>query len=101
MSRWADVLYLVEVVRDMRPDGSFSESRRTEAVFCNRLTVGARTWAAARSAGLHADASVRARACDYRGQTAAVLGGVEYEVERAQDTGEFCDLTLMRRLRSG
>ena len=29
------------------------------------------------------------------------MDGTEYEVERVQDYGEFCRLTLKRRLRSG
>ena len=101
MSGWNEVCYLVEVAHAQRPDGTFSESKSTKAAFCDRLSVGASTWAAARSEGLHPDASVRLRSCDYAGQTAVVLGGVEYEVERASDRGEFCDLTLKRRLRSG
>ena len=101
MSGWNEVCYLVDVRREQLPDGTFSERKVTRAAFCNRLSVGAKTWAAARSAGLHPDAAVRLRSCDYGGQTAVSLGGVEYEVERASNTGEFCDLTLKRRLRSG
>lgn len=99
MSRWDGVCYLVDVRQLQAPDGTFREARATTAAYCNRLTVGARTWAAARSAGLHCDATLRLRSCDYSGQGSVVLDGEEYEVERASDTGEFTDLTLARRLR--
>ena len=64
-----------------------------------RARAGA--WAAALSAGLHADAEVELRSRDYLGEQELSMDGTEYEVERVQDYGEFCRLTLKRRLRSG
>lgn len=99
--RWASACDLVAVSVSAGPGGVPREERASRRVPCNEMRVGATSWAAARSAGLHADARVRVRACDYRGEQACVLGGVEYEVEQALAEGDFCDLVLKRRLRSG
>lgn len=99
MSGWRDVAYLVEVSQEQNADGTFREVRSSRAAYVNRLAVGASTWLAARSAGLHADASVRLRNGEYSGQQAVVLGGDEYEVERVMEGADYTDLTLRRRLR--
>lgn len=99
--RWASACDLVRVSVAAGPDGTPREERSSRRVPCNEMRAGATSWAAARSAGLHADARVRVRACDYLGEQACVLGGVEHEVEQALAEGEFCDLVLKRRLRSG
>ena len=100
MSRWNAFAELVRVSVAVGPDGSASETRSSRRVPANRRTVGATAWAAALSAGLHADGEVELRSRDYRGEQALVMDGTEYEVERVQDSGEFCRLTLKRRLRS-
>lgn len=97
--RWASLIGLVSVSIEIGPDGGAREARSVRRAFCNEMSVGASTWSAARSAGLHADARVRLRACDYRGEPSCELGGVEYEVEQVLAQGEFCDLVLRRRLR--
>lgn len=70
-------------------------------VFANKYSMGASTWAAARSAGLHADAQIALRSLEYEGEEVCIIDGVEYEVERASDRGEFTTLTLKRRLANG
>lgn len=97
--RWAATATLVGVSEAQRADGSFSEGREEREVFCNERSVGTSAWLAARAAGLHADAEIELRACDYDGQSSCTLRGVEYEVESARSTGETCTLTLRRRLR--
>lgn len=101
MSRWNAFAELVRVSVEVGPDGSASETRSSRRVPANRRTVGATSWAAALSAGLHADAEVELRSRDYLGEQELSMDGTEYEVERVQDSGEFCRLTLKRRLRSG
>lgn len=73
----------------------------SRTVFANRYSIGTTAWVAARSAGLKADAQVSLRSCEYAGQQRATIDGVEYEVEAAQDRGEFTRLTLKRRLGNG
>ena len=102
MTRYADTLTLEEWDTAIADDGS-AKSRLASSteVFANRYSVGATAWAAARSAGLHADAEFEVRSCDYSGQQRARCDGIEYEVEAARDRGEFTRLTLKRRLSNG
>lgn len=67
-------------------------------VFANRYEVGMSSYMAAQEAGLHADAEIQVRAIDYQGEEIALMDGIEYTVERVQDSGEFVRLTLARRL---
>jgi len=100
--RWdkVAVLYTVETVIDS--EGNHSESKGDEStVFANVRNIGLDSWAAARNLGLHADASLQVRSPEYKGQNRCEVDGVEYEVERSYDTGEYTTLTLKRRLRNG
>lgn len=102
MSRYALIATLqkVEQVTDDRGNASYevTEERKVQA---NRYNIGLSTWAAARSNGLHADAEVSMRSCEYKGEERITVEGVEYEVETAQCSGEFTSLTLKRRLSNG
>jgi len=82
-------------------DGAPAQSGEPRMVFVNPMRVGSQSWAAARSAGLHADAQVQLRSCDYAGEQEVTIDGVPYDVERVADRGEFTTLTLARRVRSG
>lgn len=85
-------------------DPETGQQRKTataRTVFGNQRTMGATSWMAQRSAGLHADAEIQVRACDYEGEPSCVIDGTEYEVERCKGTGEFVTLTLKRRLGNG
>lgn len=102
MTRYADILTLEEWETTISKDGTASAVLASSTdVFANRYNVGATAWAAARSAGMHADAEFEVRSCDYSGQPRARCNGVEYEVEAAHDKGEFTRLTLKRRLSNG
>ena len=101
MTRFASTAVLKAVAVSVNPDGSTSEEETGRQVFVNSRRTGATAWAAARSAGLHADAEVQLRSCDYAGEQQLEMDGGEYEVERVRDDGEFTMLTLKRRLRSG
>ena len=100
MTRWAATATLHSVEVAVRADGSTAETRTSRDVFVNARRTGATVWAAERSAGLHDDATVQLRSCDYAGEQELSMGGVAYEVERARNDGEFTVLTLKRRLRS-
>ena len=90
-------LYSAVTAKDA--EGNHSEARSNEATVCaNSRHMGLEAWAAARSQGLHADASIQVRSMEYSGQNRCVVDGVEYEVERSYDTGEYTTLTLKRRL---
>ena len=99
MSRYSLAVTLYDVELSKGASGDHSEGRVGEArVFANRHSVGLSTWAAGRSMGLHPDAVVAVRSCDYSGQSRCEVGGVEYSVESASCTGEFTRLVLKRRL---
>lgn len=85
----------------MNSEGVKSDVVSAEAtVFANQMHMGMESWAAARSEGLHADSSIQVRSEEYDGHNRCTLDGVEYEIERAYDTGEYTTLTLKRRLRN-
>lgn len=102
MTRWDMSLTLVKRVQEQRDDGSWAEAEpiRTK-VWANRRKIGSSTWLAARSAGLHADASVQIRSFEYDGQEDVEIAGIEYTVEKAVRYGEFTVLTLAKRLPNG
>lgn len=99
--RWDSYATLQRVATEQQPDGSFKESVEETGAYVNRTSMGATAWLAARSAGLHADATVQIRTCDYAGQEQLVMDGTTYGIEKAQAKGEITTLTLSRRLRNG
>lgn len=99
--RWDGTARLVTKGVAVSEDGSAHEESKSVAVFVNVRNIGTSAWLAARSAGLHADAEIELRTCDYSGQQCVVIGKTEYDVERASEKGEFTTLTLSRRLRNG
>ena len=98
MTRWNKQADLITVTVTLNDEGSpvFETSRRT--VFCNQYVIGAQSWLAARSAGLHADFEIEIRSYEYNGEQVVEFDGVECQVERVSDTGEFTRLLLKRRV---
>ena len=100
--KWNKVATLIKVGTVRNDEGVPTETVLSETqVFCNPRHMGMESWAAARSIGLHADSSVQVRSLEYSGENRCVMDGVEYEIERVYDTGEYSTLTLKRRLRNG
>lgn len=99
MTGWRKMADLYSAVTTRDSEGNHSEARADEATVCaNSRNMGLESWAAARSQGLHADASIQVRSMEYSGQNRCVVDDVEYEVERSYNTGEYTTLTLKRRL---
>lgn len=96
--RFNSQITLVSVNLVQQANGSFKETETKTDVFANRRSIGASVWAAERSIGLHADAEVQIRTCDYNGAQNAILDGTEYSIERVSTSGDFCILTLTNRL---
>lgn len=97
--RWDKVAELYTAETAVNDEGDHYELDKDHSVvFANSRNMGLETWAAARSYGLHADASVQVRSQEYAGQNRCIIDEVEYEVERSYDTGEYTTLTLKRRL---
>lgn len=100
--RWDKVAELYKASTSRDTEGNHFEYKANHVVvFANARNMGLEAWAAARNLGLHADASIQVRSFEYDGQNRCVVDGVEYEIERAYDTGEYTTLTLKRRLRNG
>lgn len=95
--RYNKDIKLISVLHTQKADGTWAESETILPTFCNQMTIGTSAYMAARISGLHADAEVQLRSCEYSGQQRAELDGVEYTVERVLDTGEFTRLTLTKR----
>lgn len=89
---------LVTLTQTKDEEGNAVYEQQETEVFCNEYSVSTSSFMAAQSAGLHADAEVEIRSCDYEGQEIAVLDGTEYNVERVERTGDFTRLTLAERL---
>lgn len=98
MSRYRETATLSSFEVVQNGDGTRDEIETKRDVFANELTIGFAAWNAARSNGLHADASIQLRTCDYQGEQSVTMRGIPYEVERVQSSGEFTTLTLKRRI---
>lgn len=100
MSRWNDTIVLLShPMREQDAEGNWVQGEPVRRLcFCNPFTIGSATWASVVDAGLRADAEVQLRSVDYGGEDEAVYRGREYDVTRVVDSGEFCRLTLGRRL---
>lgn len=80
-------------------DGTPRYEKVNEAhCFANRYTVGTTAWLAGKDSGLHPEAMLNVRTCDYSHQTRVELDGTEYMVEESSCSGEFTRLVLRRRL---
>ena len=97
--RYSDTAVLSGVDAVKRPDGTFDEVKSARSVYVNEYALGAASYLAARSSGLHADAELQLRTCDYAGEQECVFHGTVYDVERSRSAGDFTVLTLKRRLR--
>ena len=98
MSGYREIATLSSFEVVQNGDGTRMENRTDRDVFANEMTIGFSAWNAARSNGLHADASIQMRTCDYNGEQSVTMRGVPYEVERVQSSGEYTTLTLKRRI---
>lgn len=97
--RWNKVANLYTVTTEKDAAGNHKEVvSDAVTVFANPRHIGTEAWAAARNLGLHADSSIEVRTWEYSGQNRCEMDGVEYEIERSYDTGEYTNLTLKRRL---
>lgn len=95
--RWADTVDLISAELTQDAEGNQRESERSATAFCNRYAFGASSYMAAKAAGLHADARIQLRTCDYAGQQKAVFDGTEYDIEDVSQNGDVTLLTLARR----
>lgn len=99
--KWNKVATLQEVGTVKNDEGVPEEAVISEwTVFANPRYMGMESWAAAREQGLKADASLQVRSMELGKANRCTVDGVEYEIERSYDTGEYSTLTLKRRPRN-
>ena len=99
--KWNKVATLQEIGTVKNDEGVPQETLVSEwTVFANPRHMGMESWAAAREQGLKADASLQVRSMELGKANRCIVDGVEYEIERSYDTGEFTTLTLKRRPRN-
>lgn len=99
--KWNKVATLQEIGTVKNDEGVPQEAVISEwTVFANPRYMGLESWAAAREQGLKADASLQVRSMELGKANRCIVDGVEYEVERSYDTGEYTTLTLKRRPRN-
>ena len=99
--KWNKVATLQEIGTVKNDEGVPQEAVIGEwTVFANAMHMGMESWAAARQQGLKADASLQVRSMELGKANRCVVDGVEYEIERSYDTGEYSTLTLKRRPRN-
>lgn len=97
--RYSDVATLFKETTTQDSMGNIVVARDNgTVVYANTYNIGTSAFMEAKSAGLHADAEIEIRACDYANQNIVVMESKEYDVERVNETGEFVRLTLAKRL---
>ncbi len=99
MTRWNDTIELLSMPA-LHQDASgrwVGGEKEARKAFCNPYTVGAESWATAVDMGLRADYEVQLRSCEYGGETEARYRGVECDVEKVTQSGDFTRLQLGRK----
>lgn len=101
MARYSDVITLRKVTYEVSDEGAVKQVYGDTDVFFNRYSVSLQQRLAGAAEGLQGMVEGQIRSVDYDGQELALIGGVEYTVNDTNDTGEFCTLTLSKRLANG
>ena len=101
MARFSETAVLRNVTTSIGDDGRGVESVEDSEVFFNRFSLSLQSRLAGGSDGLLGVVEGRVRSVDYSGQQVVVLGGKEYTVADASDSGEFTRMTLTERLSDG
>lgn len=98
MARYSDVITLRNVTHEVDEQGSVKPVYEDTEVFFNKYSVSLQQRLAGAAEGLQGMIEGQVRSFDYDGQELALIDGVEYTVNDTNDTGEFCVLTLSKRL---
>lgn len=102
MAKFSDTIILRDAVSVRNEEGVVTTQNVDSApIFFNRYRVSLASRMAGASEGLRRIAEGQIRTIEYGGQEHAVLDGIEYTIEDANNQGEFTVLTLSRRLANG
>lgn len=98
MARYSDVITLRNVTHEVDDMGAVKPVYEDTEAFFNKYSVSLQQRLAGAAEGLQGMIEGQVRSFDYDGQELALIDGVEYTVNDTNDTGEFCVLTLSKRL---
>lgn len=99
MAKFSDTIILRDVVSERNEEGVVVPQTKDSApIFFNRYRVGTSPRMIGAYEGFRRMAEGQVRTIDYGDQEFAVLDGVEFTIEDANNQGEFTMLTMSRRL---
>jgi len=99
MSRWLKTCMLVQVVPARDEYGVATEYKIRRRVRCNPFSMGAQSFYAAATSGVHPVATIQLYKCDYRGERTVEYDGATLNVDRVDASNPtFVVLTLTERV---
>lgn len=99
MSRWLKTCMLVQVVPARDEYGVATEYKIRRRVRCNPFSMGAQSFYAAATSGVHPVATIQLYKCDYRGERTVEYDGATLNVDRVDTSSPtFVVLTLTERV---
>lgn len=102
MSKFSDVLILRDASSVRNDEGVVTVVHTdSEPIFFNRYSVSLQSRMAGAAEGMRWMVEGQVRTIEYAGQELAVIDGVEYSIDDANNQGEFTVLTMSKRLANG
>ena len=101
MARFSETITLRKASTEVSGTGAVKTAWEDTEVFFNRYSLSLSNRLAGAADGLKGMVTGQIRTADYDGQQAALLGGKEYTVTDANDSGDFTAITLSERLSNG
>lgn len=99
MSRWLKTCMLVQVVPARDEYGVATEYKIRRRVRCNPFSMGAQSFYAAATSGVHPVATIQLYKCDYRGERTVEYDGATLNVDRVDTSSPtYVVLTLTERV---
>lgn len=99
MSGWLKTCMLVQIETERDEYGVASERKNMRRVRCNPFSMGAQSFYAAATSGVHPVATIQLYKCDYRGERTVVYDGATLNVDRVDASSQtFVVLTLTERM---
>lgn len=101
VARFSDIITLRQKTVTFDDEGNPKPSVEDTDVFYNPYRLNLTTMLQGGADGQKRTLAGQVRACDYSGQNMAVIGGEEYTITGANNTGEYVTLTLESLLQNG
>ena len=99
MSGWLKTCVLVQIETERDEYGVATEHKAKRRVRCNPFSMGAQSFYAAATSGVHPVATIQLYKCDYRGERTVEYDGATLNVDRVDASSPtFVVLTLTERV---